>query len=131
MNNEQSVMAASEATKNNRIVASTTEAEIFPFTGEDGKQYYVCPRSGKTRPLFLSEVVFTPEWQPIETAPKDGSAVLLCDGCAMMVASWGHDSLFNHEPKKWVYGECEGNYNWRQSFESPTHWMPLPEPPAP
>ncbi len=59
-------------------------------------------------------------WQPIETAPKDGTQVLLWIG--------GHS-----EP--WAQtGFFEGGY-WLDSYEgidlsSPTHWMPLPPPPG-
>jgi hypothetical protein len=68
-------------------------------------------------------------WQPIETAPKDGTSVLLCDGDRMEVCWWGKDSLFVNEASYWVYGECQGEYNDRQTFDHPSHWMPLPTPP--
>ena len=79
------------------------------------------------------------EWQPIETAPKDGSAVLLCwatdaDGKAVnwfedlstadvfvQVASWWGD-------EGWVV-YCDMVQEPRLHFV-PTHWMPLPLPPG-
>jgi len=60
-----------------------------------------------------------PEWQPISSAPKDGTEILGYDGVTMenikwrlglWVTSWGHDEQYSLD------GE-------------PTHWMPLPPPP--
>jgi hypothetical protein len=53
-------------------------------------------------------------WRPIETAPKDGTKVLvMSDG--IEIVSW------NECLETWWDGE------WSHG---PTHWMPLPEPPA-
>lgn len=69
------------------------------------------------------------EWQPIETAPKDGTEVLVW---ALWIDpdtdSFGSGSTF-HKARidKWVRGA------WWRTKQSPhmqpTHWMPLPEPP--
>ena len=63
-------------------------------------------------------------WQPIETAPKDGSRLLVTrapfTGKAPYKIVWWSSST----PKGW---------RWRLSKLvrfNPTHWMPLPEPPA-
>lgn len=71
------------------------------------------------------------DWQPIETAPKDGSKILLVDGYDFMVVGWWGQSSVGYHQKEWVYGECEGEYNSRNIFDCPTHWMPLPNPPEP
>lgn len=85
------------------------------------------------------------EWKPIETAPKDGTIVLLCGGEPDPLH---HDSDEDHPERytrpvtgwwgpevEWV----EENTIWRFcSFDSgiygeyvnPTHWMPLPPPPS-
>lgn len=64
-------------------------------------------------------------WQPIETAPKDGSDVLLLmRGGMMYVGRWRDGCL--GEPQV-------GEVAWRSScsgrFANPTHWCPLPDPP--
>jgi hypothetical protein len=63
----------------------------------------------------------TMEWQPIETAPKDGTPVLgYRDGDMATVewrASWGEWVLV--VPR--AYAEDD---EWK-----PSHWMPLPDPP--
>lgn len=71
----------------------------------------------------------TDQWQAIETAPRDGTAILVSDGDRMQVCWWGYDDLFDLEPKEWCYGECRGEYNIYQTFDCPTHWQPLPGPP--
>jgi hypothetical protein len=59
-------------------------------------------------------------WQPIETAPKDGTTVQLLDGQAVWVAYW--------------IEEEDGDGPWWQgaSFKLdpriPTHWHPLAKP---
>lgn len=64
------------------------------------------------------------EWRPIETAPKDGRDILVCAVCQTTgevlwgVATADPDRLWlwwkpQDEPAKW-----------------PTHWQPLPDPPA-
>lgn len=68
------------------------------------------------------------EWQPIETAPKDGSRVLAYqpDG------RWQSKRTCRGETIELVYWHQPGNPDsagfWMPSIR-PTHWMPLPEPP--
>lgn len=71
-------------------------------------------------------------WQPIETAPKDGTIVLTAhktkDGIRVVPAQWRasrlHASLtlFGWHLCQW------SDLNIEHSL-SPTHWMPLPAPP--
>lgn len=61
-------------------------------------------------------------WQPIETAPKDGTEVLLAyPGGLVKSGKW---TLFGGAYEDhWADGK-------RPRFGSdPTHWMPLPAPP--
>lgn len=56
-----------------------------------------------------------PDWMPIESAPEDGTEVLLYQPNAGIQVSWyGYDT--DNEELGW--------YRF-----SPTHWMPLPYPP--
>lgn len=67
------------------------------------------------------------EWQPIETAPKDGSELLLYH------RAWG--TLRG----KWRDTGLEFGEQWTGVYmmpgltakDQPTHWMPLPDPPTP
>lgn len=66
-------------------------------------------------------------WQPIETAPKDGAAILAC------AAGWDDISLVRWRWDKWV-GVCDGEDSIRSQsdfgtdYHEPyvTHWMRLP-----
>ncbi len=67
------------------------------------------------------------EWLPIETAPKDGTSILLHGswsgeiGCDVPIAStvgfWSYD--------EWVASITD----YYSVSANPTHWMPLPPPP--
>jgi hypothetical protein len=69
------------------------------------------------------------EWQPIETAPKDGTRILLyAKDCAFTGAWRAGPRYFNH----WSAKIIEAAATWRLddgSAYAATHWMPLPEPP--
>ena len=58
-------------------------------------------------------------WQPIETAPKDGTRILLADSS---VAADGYfDYLLNKGNGSWV---------WPYVKREPTHWKPMPPHPG-
>lgn len=54
-------------------------------------------------------------WQPIETAPKDGTEILAFHRDGQSVAFW--------DLNMWM--EANGEYR-----VTPTHWQPLPAPPC-
>lgn len=69
------------------------------------------------------------KWQPIATAPKDGTEIIIWRACRLTpqhpnprqvtIASWRNT---NH---------CD-SFTWRSilgAWEKPTHWMRLPKPP--
>ena len=80
-------------------------------------------------------------WQPIETAPKDGTFILLTGGTTSeddynkegvetsrpVTAKWLNDPYCESD-SGWVYDYWDGN--WRSGYDKPTHWMPLPEVPS-
>jgi hypothetical protein len=64
------------------------------------------------------------KWQPIETAPKDGTEVLIFQ----RIKDQGEKDLLHLAVASW-----EGSY-WDDRIDmppwpKPTHWMPLPDPP--
>ena len=61
------------------------------------------------------------KWQPIETAPKDGTHVLVCK-----------ESYYYPETASYrtYHPNAQGKATWRTNSMgvkiTPTHWMPLP-----
>ena len=74
-------------------------------------------QSGLTHPIAVMNL-----WQPIETAPKDGTALILVDwrqvclisGCPLMGSGYWHDGL-----QEWTGAGGSADVC------SPTHWTPL------
>ena len=72
------------------------------------------------------------EWQPIETAPRDGTSILgfrpgdTFSGHMITAIYWCGSSPVD---SGW-WALCEaGDHSASDEFD-PTHWMPLPEPPT-
>jgi hypothetical protein len=62
------------------------------------------------------------EWQPIETAPKNGDDILVyAFGNCMLVVCFDAEN----ELHPWMRLDGPSYHK-----DAPTHWMPLPEPPA-
>lgn len=69
-----------------------------------------------------AEMLRSMEWRPIETAPKDGTPVILYVDDICIEGYWGvvdYDEI-NRPLCFWTYA---GN---AELYENPTHWMPLP-----
>lgn len=72
------------------------------------------------------------EWRDIETAPKDGTFVLvICDGAwCPSISRWnGGRSHPDGTPFDEGWGDELGTFHI-PGLNMPTHWMPLPEPPT-
>lgn len=61
------------------------------------------------------------EWQPISTAPKDASEVLVWDGPGEAFVAFWHGK---REQWLWTIHDLSGD-----EVLAPTHWMPLPDAP--
>lgn len=82
------------------------------------------PRDGETVPDYMARLMrerYAPQWQPIETAPRDGTRILgyddsgLSDAGGIAIIRWS----------------VEGQLWWDETLDlfTPTHWQPLPTPP--
>lgn len=63
------------------------------------------------------------EWQPIETAPKDGEKLLMVGTTRSTQGVVPHIGVgwYSTFPEMWIFGG--------QTVSAPTHWQPLPPPP--
>lgn len=83
------------------------------------------------------------KWQPIETAPKDGTEILICDPSedegGMFVVAWGIPSIHSPDPNIEKFGEAtwcipgwgvavEGDHG--EQLFCACAWMSLPELPV-
>ena len=82
------------------------------------------------------------DWQPIETAPKDGTEII---GCS--VNKWGDDNVTLYGPWTMAFSRDMWRSSWdgsevlsymsdfgsqyKELDSDPTHWMPLPSTPKP
>lgn len=84
------------------------------------------------------------QWQPIETAPRDGTEIILAIKGAGHPSHWVHIGWWNEgDSFPWRFidtfslepnGCCDNESDDRTPVngakeESVTHWMPLPTPP--
>lgn len=87
----------------------------------------------------LAEAKQDAGWQPIETAPKDGTHIMLTNGITVAQGWWEHQEPYVHE-KRDIEGryidqdEHDGFDDWLDCTggmkPDPTHYMPLPPAPA-
>lgn len=73
------------------------------------------------------------EWQPIDSAPKDGTRILVFEGAGSPVCGKVYVGFWyeGDEQASLPYSDKCWSDTADPSYErSPTHWMPLPEPPG-
>ena len=81
-----------------------------------------------------------PQWQPIETAPKNAEVLVWREDSGPFIAKFTdpyevipveemerENMEFPDDFEEW-YSDA---YGWQEGSERPTHWMPLPPPPQP
>jgi len=74
-----------------------------------------------------SEVERLTKWQPIETAPRDGTEIIGRAGLWVEVTAFFKGTKPWERKEAWVTSNDDEGY--AQDFK-PTHWLPLPEIPA-
>lgn len=77
--------------------------------------------------------LLVPEWQPIETAPTNGTVIWLAKEGLMRLGLWTDGAQHESHGSEgggwidWVNAQGTGPRGLRFA---PTHWMPLPTPPG-
>jgi len=69
---------------------------------------------------LLRERAEPPQWQPIETAPKD---------CELLLYGEYTSGAKGLVQGAWNHGGAMFGPHWMGGIIRPTHWMPLPSPP--
>ena len=64
-------------------------------------------------------------WQPIETAPGNGTPILLCRRNPNRVRVWGAVVLRRWDQEGFWYTQIAGNYGQDENFIG---WQPIPQP---
>lgn len=76
------------------------------------------------------------QWQPIETAPKDATSILVMDNDQLWPGGEADDCWSGNTAVAEWWGEGSGWICYMDAPENPplhfepTHWMPLPQRPA-
>lgn len=101
-----------------RYIMGNTNFSIFQQRREQVKQALQA----------LSAPAADDGWRPIETAPKDGTDVLVCLSDTVAIAHWSKGL----GGSGWLDDSGAGHHDyWNYvGLISPTHWRPLPAPPA-
>lgn len=72
------------------------------------------------------------QWMPIETAPMDGSYILVANSHGAWIAKWHPVYESGYRPSNpWASLMLNHDHIDKPGrYDHPAHWMPLPEPPA-
>lgn len=107
-----------------------------------GGSYIACTKCGNSTKIYFGEKEGLLEswnrrtppagWKPIETAPKDGTRILMWDAefTEWKIVQWdiGEPSILCGDEKYWVT-DSEGPNPDNHIVENPKYWMPLPAAP--
>ena len=70
-----------------------------------------------------------PQWQPIETAPRDGTAILLGSRGGSWIGKWLPVYASGYRPDNPWSSLMLNHDHMGEKWCKPTHWMPLPAAP--
>lgn len=102
----------------NEVDANVAADRIEALT----EQLAAAKRDAKEAEAYAAELEQRTKWQPIETAPRDGTSILVFTELGVFEAtfvSYWEFAVANYHGCLC----CSGR------GDNPTHWMPLPEPP--
>ena len=118
-------------------MAQITEALIAEFESRLDSNLHINSTVGEERQLIEAWKAWNrraetqvPEWQPIETAPKDGTRVILGNKYGVWMGEFCDTYQAGHEPQSpWQSVLLNHDRISKQRSYFPTHWMPLPAAP--
>ncbi len=126
--------------KARELYAAALRANGMDFTAE--RVLDMMPAEGVAGSMRATidaiKAALAPQWQPIERAPKDGTAILLTNGKDVAEGHWyfeeggttEHRDLDGRYIDQTESDGYDGWLDWEGGMQpDPTHWMPLPAPP--
>ena len=87
-------------------------------------KYFLPPKDENERIADLERQLAAYQWQPIETAPKNGDMFIAYQNGSVYECRW-----VEYPPDLDHRGSAGFLDMTNDGIEYPTHWMPLPEPP--
>lgn len=109
------------------ILEAMREAEKFIF--RHSEPWYVTGQEARRKIRAAIAALEGMRWQPIETAPKDGTYILIID----LTAETPEADKVHWAENVW---RCGDELDWKENpqacrevvgvYRTPTHWMPLP-----
>lgn len=107
--------------RNHRIMCDGGNGNVYDIADED------CERAADFIELHVMRAAaYAPAWQPIETAPQDGSAILATGGglgLSIDIVSYNeHVGAWNATSYTLDDRDDEPD-----GYSRPSHWMPLPD----
>jgi hypothetical protein len=100
------------------------------------KTYWEIAISGTSRDALRAAIAAYEAalWQPIESAPKDGTEILLAKNHAVCAGYWAMcpqaTAMMADKKYPWeVLDSTNGTNAWMDNASGPTEWRSLPSPP--
>jgi hypothetical protein len=98
---------------------------LFPL----GYDFQIEPESEGYIEYIRADLV--PTWLDMESAPKDGTPVLISDGDETRICQWKETGCDYHSrvsKYEWVWGcDVSSGCNYYDTIDHPTKWMPIPK----
>ena len=80
--------------------------------------------------MFAAGIAYAQTWRSMESAPKDGTAVLLSNAGGSWIARYEPVYPSGYRPENPWFSLMLNRDYMKRNYAPPTHWMPLPLPPT-
>lgn len=105
--------------------------KFYEVTDGNGN-FWVYPAQSVERIAAALRSAQGPQWQPIETAPRDGTRIMVANAHGAWMAEWRQVYVSGYQPENpWFSAMLNKDHIAREHRHvRPTHWMPLPAAPS-